>query len=322
MVIPAGFEYLEGVIDKFRDEYPHFDRNVFIMMPFSSNVTEAIYDTVSTEVEAHGLIPLRADMRTFAPVLWWNVVTYMIGSAYGIVIYKQANSIPFNPNVSIEAGFMMALDRPVLLLAEDELKGLPVDFSGHIYKTFSPQSIPETVEQAVKDWIERDLSYYNYGNKKVIVFVSIGGTCRCVMAKGILSQRLHDMKISNVAVEAAAIADPHKSSVSPSAIKALQEIGCDHWLIGHRPRKLCRYLQNRADLIIALTDRRLARTPASASKVIADRELFGERIMNPYPDKEDLASLEKYRASRQQLENALDRKLDDILKLIQATPTI
>ena len=196
LVIPAGFEYLEGAIAKFRKLYPHFDRNVFIMMPFSSPYTESIYQAITSEVEAHGLIPLRADMQTFSPMLWWNVVTYMIGSAYGITIYQQIGTIPFNPNVSIEAGFMMALDRPVLLLAESELKGLPVDFSGHIYKSFNSKSLSSSIGQAVKDWVERDLSYYNYGNKKVIVFVSIGGTCRCVMAKGILSQRFHDMKIS------------------------------------------------------------------------------------------------------------------------------
>ena len=51
----------------------------------------------------------------------------MIGSSYGIVIYEPKDDIPFNPNVSIEAGFMMALDRPVLLLANEMLPALRVD---------------------------------------------------------------------------------------------------------------------------------------------------------------------------------------------------
>ncbi len=320
--VPVGFEYVEPYLQKFVLEYPHLDRNVFIMMPFTSVNTESIYRAVSNEVSAHGLVPLRADMRAFSPVLWWNIVTYMIGSAYGVVIYEPTAGISFNPNVSIEAGFMLALDRSVLLLANAELKQLPVDFAGHIFKTFEVSNISQSVSAGVKDWIERDLSYFSYGDKKIILFVSLGGTCRCVMAKGILSQRLHDMKITGVAVEAAAVADPHHSTVSPSAIKALAEIGCEHWLKGHRPRKLCQYLQDRADLIVALTDKDFVRTNSQRAKLVSDEQLFGKSIMNPYPDNEDEESLKRYRKSRKQIESAIDKHFVRILKHVGATPSI
>jgi protein-tyrosine-phosphatase len=246
----------------------------------------------------------------------------MLGSSYGIVIYEPKEDIPFNPNVSIEAGFRIALDRSVLLLANSELKGLPVDFSGHIFKTFEPTRVGDTVKAAVKDWIEHDLSYYNYGDKKVIVFVSLGGTCRCVMAKGILLQLLNDKRITGIAVEAAAVGDPSHSTVSPSAIKALAEIGCEQWLTGHRPRKLCQFLQDRADLIIVLTHKDLLRTNEQNTKVTTDRNLFGKSIRNPYPDREDEESLRRYRSSRKQLENAIRKNLDKILQLIGAVPTV
>ena len=84
------------------------------MMPFSTPTAESMYEAVAKELDDHGLIALRADMKAFSPVLWWNVVTYMLGSSYGIVIYEPTSNVPFNPNVSIEAGFMLALDRPVL----------------------------------------------------------------------------------------------------------------------------------------------------------------------------------------------------------------
>lgn len=320
--IPLGFEYIEPLVRKFLADYPHVDRNVFVMMPFTSPYTESIYKAVSDEVSAHGLIPLRANQRSFSQILWWNIVTYMLGSSYGIVIYEPKEGIPFNPNVSIEAGFMLALDRPVLFLANSELKGLPVDFSGHIFKTYALTSLNQTVKEAVKDWIAHDLSYYNYGRNRVIVFVSLGGTCRCVMAKGVLSQLLYEKKITGITVEAAAAGDPHHSTVSPSAIKVLEETGCDQWLIGHRPRKLSQFLQDRADLIIVLTDKGYLRTDDQHTKVITDENLFGEQIINPYPDGEDEESLHRYRNSKMQLELAIQDNLDKILQLIDAVRTI
>jgi hypothetical protein len=96
----------------------------------------------------------------------------MLGSSYGVVVYEPPDGIPFNPNVSIEAGFMLAIDRPVLFLANDHLQGLPVDFSGHIFKTYSEDDMFSSRCSAVRDWIECDLSYYNYEDKKLVLFVS------------------------------------------------------------------------------------------------------------------------------------------------------
>lgn len=101
--------------------------------------------------------------------------------------------------------------------------------------------------QGISDWVLRDISYYNYGEDKLVVFVSLGGTCRCVMAKAIFASRLADAKIGGVSVEAAAIGDPAYSRISPSAIAVLDEIDCRKYIAQHRPRKLSSYLQKRAD---------------------------------------------------------------------------
>jgi len=300
------------------------DRNVFIMIPFSTAASDVIFENVSKELEDHGLIATRADKRSFSPVLWWNVVTYMLGATYGIVIYEPNNNIPFNPNVSIEAGFMLAMDRPVLFLANQNLRRLPVDFSGHIFKTYSSddQAAGESIRAAVRDWIEYDLSYYDYGSKKLVVFVSLGGTCRCVMAKAILSDLIDKKKITSVAVEAAAVADPHYATISPSGFRAIQETGRERWIQGHRPRKLCHYLQNRADLIIALTDATLARRRGGLNNIVTDQELFSTMIPNPYPDNEDGESLMKYRNVRDQIDQLIEGNFDKILDLANAKPFV
>lgn len=324
IALPTGFEYIEPHLQKFLTQHPHVDRNVFVMMPFSTSASESIFESVAKELDDHGLIALRADRKAFVPVLWWNVVTYMLGSSYGIVIYEPSGNVPFNPNVSIEAGFMLALDRPVLFLANDELRGLPVDFSGHIFKTFRSDhdNVASSTRGAVRDWIEHDLSYYDYGNKKLVLFVSLGGTCRCVLGKAILADLIDRKKISGLAVEAAAVADPHHATISPSALKAIQETGREGWIEKHRPRKLCPYLQDRADLIIALTDTTLARRPDRLKKVVTDRELFGAVIPNPYPDKEDNESLRKYREVRDQLDHLINEKFEVILERADAKPSV
>lgn len=319
LTVPPGFGYLRGYLEKFAKAYPHLDRNVFIMMPFAGEIAASIHGHVAEGLEALGLIPLRADDRSFAPSLWWNVVTYMLGSSYGIAVYEPQGDVPFNPNVSIEAGFMTALDRPILFLLNEYHRRLPVDWSGHLFKVYRPGNLESSIRACVSDWILKDLSYFDYGAKKVVVFVSLGGTCRCVLAKGLLSQKLHDAKITNIAVEAAAIADPHHATVSPSAIRALEEVGCAAWLAGHRPRKLSAYLQGRADLIIALTDGGLARSPTSANKVVTDMELFGRKITNPYPDADDESSLNKYRATRSELVSALEESMGRILTRVGVT---
>jgi protein-tyrosine-phosphatase len=322
MTIPDGFRYLERYLGDFARLHPHLGRNVFIMMPFSGPSTDAIFKAVAAELSDHGLIPLRADQRAFAPVLWWNVITYIIGSSYGLVVYEPYGDIPFNPNVSIEAGFMLAFDRPVLFLANENLSELPTDFSGHIHKTYSTaaRKLTRTARAAVRDWIENDLSYYDYGDRRLILFASLGGTCRCVMGKAILADLVDRHKIPGVVIDAVAVADPHHSSISPSALRAITEVGQERWIEKHRPRKLCAYLQDRADLIIMLTGGPLARRTTTGPKVVTDVEIFGESVPNPYPDTEDEKSLVRYRNVRDQLDRLIGANLETIIERAGARP--
>ena len=312
--IPPGFSHLEPTLARFAAEFGHIDRNVFIMMPFASQASNAVFKAISDEIESHGLVPLRADTVTFSEILWLNVATYMIGSSFGIAVYEPSQKVPYNPNVSIEAGFMTALDKPVLILANRTIRRLPTDFAGHVFKQYDSGQVEKSIRAAVRDWLEHDISYFNYGKKKLVLFASLGGTCRCVLAKGILSQILHEKKISNVVVEAAAIIEPHHPTISPSARDVLKEVNCDHWIEHHRPRKLSRYLQNRADLIITLSDKPLPRASKRRTKVLSDLDILGEHVMNPYPDNHDEKSKKKYRRVRKILEKKITQNLDAILE--------
>ena len=133
---------------------------------------------------------------------------------------------------------------------------------------------------------------------------------------------LSQHKITSIAVEAAAVADPAHATISPSGVKALDEIGCIDWVKDHRPRKLSSYLQERADLIIALTDSKLPRPALPSTKWIRDIDLFGIAVSNPYPDTLDEASLERYRKTREELSEVINLKFNDILEKIDAIPNL
>lgn len=80
--------------------------------------------------------------------IWRNIVTYMHGCDFGICIFaddskstlkskKKKNKI--NPNVCIEVGYMLSLQKEVLYLKDGSLSksDLPSDFDGDLYADFS-----------------------------------------------------------------------------------------------------------------------------------------------------------------------------------------
>ncbi len=81
-------------------------------------------------------------------------------------------------------------------------------------------------------------------------------------------------------------------------------------------------VQERAGLIIAVTDRQLARRPDSLDKVITDKELFGTSIPNPYPDDEDEKSLKKYRKVCKKMKGVINDNFTEILKRAKANPSV
>jgi hypothetical protein len=70
-----------------------------------------------------GFNPLVADDRVYPKDRsLCNVCTYMICSKFGIAVLEDLKRDEFNPNVAIESGFMLALDKSVLFLTERGFK--------------------------------------------------------------------------------------------------------------------------------------------------------------------------------------------------------
>jgi hypothetical protein len=159
MAIP-GYEGLQPFLDRFSEDHPSFDRNVFIAMRFRSGKQFLeIHEAVKSGLAKYGLQGLRSDDKTFPPDgdLWNNVCVYMMGCKYGVCVFEEIDEREFNPNVPLEYGFMRAMNRQVLLLKDIRMPKMPADMTGKLYRNFDTYNITLTICEQISQWAERDL---------------------------------------------------------------------------------------------------------------------------------------------------------------------
>jgi hypothetical protein len=158
--IPPGYAGLGEACRTFMDEHPEYDKNVFLMTRFdnSSSYLRDLDHELRTALRSKGFNPVRADDRTIVSDrnLWNNVCVYMICCSKGVAILEDRGVNEFNPNVGIEYGFMRALNKAVLLLADVGFRNLRADVIGTLRETFDLMDIAGTVPPAVERWV-RDL---------------------------------------------------------------------------------------------------------------------------------------------------------------------
>ncbi len=156
----AGYGGLQNLLDRFIDDHPAFDKNVFVAMRFRPSAHFAqVYSAIKAGLERYGMTAHRADDRVY-PLdgdLWDNVCVYMMGCKYGICIFEEMDEREFNPNVPLEYGFMRAMNRQVLLFKEQRMPKMPADITGKLYKPFDMLDIDVSVSKQVALWAERDL---------------------------------------------------------------------------------------------------------------------------------------------------------------------
>lgn len=150
MVVPE----ISKEIEAFNAEYKG-RRTAFIIMQFSrTNAHEKLVKTIKNTLNKHGIIGLRADDKEYADDLFGNIKTYMHCCEFGIGVFERILADNFNPNVSIEVGYMMGLRKKVCLLKDQTLNNLPTDLMGKLYKPFDPQDIENTLPQQIEKWLK------------------------------------------------------------------------------------------------------------------------------------------------------------------------
>jgi hypothetical protein len=155
--LPEGYAELKPDCDRFLSDHPDYERNVFIMTRFDpgNRLLEQLDQELRRTLCRHGLNALRADDRMYPTdrQLWKNVCIYMLCCDYGVAVLEDRGKDEFNPNVSLEYGFMRALNKPALLLKDVGFRNLRADIIGTLTAVFDITDITGTLAPAVEQWI-------------------------------------------------------------------------------------------------------------------------------------------------------------------------
>lgn len=139
---------------KFKKDYPDARRTAFIMMQFgSTKMHEQIVSGIKDTLKKYGITALRADDKEYYDDLFPNVLTYLHGCGFGIAVFERLEADDFNPNVSLEVGYMRAIRKPVCLLKDKTLNTLQTDLVGKLYKSFDPQDPEESIPHELNRWL-------------------------------------------------------------------------------------------------------------------------------------------------------------------------
>lgn len=157
---PDGYRQLQSLLDAFGEDHPDYDRNVFLIMRFrDAPHFNAIRYAVISNLARHGLNCIRADRKTYPSDgdIWNNVCIHMLGCKYAVAVYEDIDEREFAVNISLEYGFMRALDKKVLLMKEQRMPAMPVDIIGKLYRPFDHLNIDSSVATVIDDWVAKDL---------------------------------------------------------------------------------------------------------------------------------------------------------------------
>lgn len=155
LTIPEGYEHLRRFMPAFLADHAEVDRNVFLMMRFKTGKQfQEIERVIRETLAASGYHVMRADDKAYASELWDNVLIYMLGCPLGITVFEEIDEREFNPNVALELGFMLALDRRCLVLKDQRMPRMPTDIIGRLYKTFDTYDIAGSLTRALESWLK------------------------------------------------------------------------------------------------------------------------------------------------------------------------
>lgn len=98
-------------LTNFKKDFPNPQKCYFLMMKFEDSKEQIkIVKTLKDEFrKRRGLNLLRVDDKAYCDDLFLNIKTYMHGCSFVLALFERINSNYFNPNISLEVGYMMAL---------------------------------------------------------------------------------------------------------------------------------------------------------------------------------------------------------------------
>lgn len=141
-------------LEKFRVDYPIGVKTAFIIMQFGNTKPhQEIVNCIKDTLKKHDITALRADDKEYMDDLLPNIKTYMHACDFAVAVYDRITEDDFNPNVSLEVGYMLGMGKNVLLLKDKTLKSLQTDLTGKLYKPFDTTDIGNTMPQHIQKWL-------------------------------------------------------------------------------------------------------------------------------------------------------------------------
>ncbi len=113
-------------------------------------ITAAIREAVNP----YEINVMLADDKEYHEDLYFNILTYVYGCSFDIAVFERIEQDEFNPNVSLEVGLMFGLRKKVCLLKDKNLKTLPADLVGKLYKAFDQIEPEATIKGHLKTWLK------------------------------------------------------------------------------------------------------------------------------------------------------------------------
>lgn len=141
-------------LQRFRADHPRDQKTAFVMMQFgTTQLHDSALSCIKRVMAGRGITALRADDKEYMDDLFLNIRTYMHACDFGVAVIERITGDDFNPNVSLEVGYMMGLGKRVLLLKDLTLKSLQSDLVGKLYKPFNTLDIEATMPNQIEKWL-------------------------------------------------------------------------------------------------------------------------------------------------------------------------
>jgi hypothetical protein len=140
-----------------------YEDSVFIMTkypdPKNPVVTDPqltqVIEAVSAAVKANKYMPRIATDKDYHTQLWDNVELHMLGCQHGIAIVQDKVKKELNPNVAIEWGWMLGMNRKVLYLVEKGFKRERADWKGMSSSPFDWANPGPDIDAAVSKFLPK-----------------------------------------------------------------------------------------------------------------------------------------------------------------------
>ena len=129
-------------------------KTAFIMTSFSANHT-SIIKKIKETLKNNDVEGLVANDKEYEEDLFPNIQVYMHCCDFGIGVFSKIdNKNEFNPNLSLEVGYMMGLGKDVCYFKEKQCPTLNTDLLSKLYKEFDAYNIDSTLPNAIEKWLK------------------------------------------------------------------------------------------------------------------------------------------------------------------------